>query len=314
MAEVLIEDIISSKVAYNDLHTDYKAEIVALNLLKHHRNIDQVFIKRVGSNERPFSKDIKSIQEEYDELDERNVVIETHREGLYDYLPEGLFYPPSLGDIGIEIEAIRNRIQQQRQVERDARKLFQPFEMESSYVSLNGLQAEGKYTITEESNMLVQAVSELWPLIDLLDKHTAKTFVYLLPFFHSSRGNKGWFEKCMGAFLQVPVKVTFVPNHINDLSDSLVLSQMQLGVSSMLSGSHFDGERNWAIHYGPIPYQRLSDYVPGSKLRKLLQALYDYCLPATVKVEEAFITEKQVSSFSLVDDGNNNLLGYSTFL
>ena len=315
MAEVL--EHISSKVDYNNLQTDYKAEIIALNLLKYHKEFDQVFIKRIGSNDRPFRKDIKSIKEEYDELDEKAAVIETHREGLYDYLPEGIFYPPSLGDIRNGIDDIRNRIQQQREIESNARKLFQPFEMEIYYTELNALLVENQYDITSESDMLVQTISELWPLIHQLDEHTAKIFVYLLPFFHSVRGKKRWFEKCMSAFLQIPVNITFVPNRITDIEDvsgSLVLSQMRLGISSMLSGSHFDGERNWAVHFGPIPYERLTDYIPGSNLRKLLQILYDNCLPATVKVEEDFITERQPSSFSLMDDGNNNLLGYSTFL
>ncbi len=315
MAEVL--ESIRSKVDYNKLQTDYKAEIVALNLLKYNKEVDQVFIKRIGSNDRSFCKDIKTVKEEYDELDQKAAVIETHREGLYDYLPEGLFYLPSLGDIGSDIDDIRNRIQRQREIESSARKLFQPFEMEVYYTELNALLAESQYDIIGEGDMLTQTISELWPLIDLLDAHTAKIFVYLLPFFHSARGNKQWFEKCMSAFLQVPVTVTFVPNQITDIKDisnSLVLSQMHLGVSSMLSGSHVDGERNWVVHYGPIPYERLKDYIPGSNLRKLLQTLYDYCLPATVKVEEEFITEKQSSSFSLTDDGNNNLLGYSTFL
>lgn len=314
MTEVLE---IGNKTEHNHLETDYKAEIIALNLLKYNKEVDHIFIKRVGGNDRSSSKDIKTVKEEYNALDERTVVIEAHREGLYDYLPEGVFYPPSLGDASSDIDDIRKKIQRQRTIESNARKLFQPFEMEACYTELNALLAETQYNIISESDTLTQTMGELWPLIRLLDAHSAKIFVHLLPFFHSARGDKKWFEKCMSAFLQVPVKVTFVPNQITDIADiseSLVLSQMHLGVSSMLSGSHFDGERNWAVHFGPIPYDRLRDYIPGSHIRKLLQTMYGYCLPATVTVEEDFITEKQNTSFYLTDDGNNNLLGYSTFL
>ncbi len=315
MTEVF--ESVSNKIDYNNLQTDYKAEIVALNLMKYHQEVDHIFIKRIGSNDRSFRKDIKRVQEAYGEFDEKIAIIETRREGLYDYLPEGLFYPPSLGDVTSDIPAIKNRIQQQREVESNARKLFQPFEMEAYYTELMALLIETQYDIANESELLTQTIGELWPLINLLDAHTAKIFLYLLPFFHSARGSKKWFEKCMSAFLQIPVKVTFVPNQItdtNDVSDSLVLSKMHLGISSILSGHHLDGERNWAIHYGPIPYKKLADYIPGSNLRKLLQTVYDYCLPATVKVEEDFITEKEYAAFSLTDEGNNNRLGYSTFL
>lgn len=315
MIEIL--ESINNKAAYNHLQTDYKAEIIALNLLKYNKEVDHVMIKRVGGHDRSSSKDIKTVQEEYDEFDEKTVIIETHREGLYDYLPEGLFYPPSLGDVGNDISDIRKKVQRQREVESNARKLFQPFEMEASYTELNALSVENQYDIISEDGILTQTISELWPLINLLDACNAKIFVHLLPFFHAARGDKKWFEKCLSAFLQVPVNVTFVPNQITDIADiseSLVLSQIHLGVNSMLSGSHFDGERNWAVHYGPIPYERLRDYIPGTNLRKLLQIIYDYCLPATVTAEENFVTEKKASSFSLADEGNNNLLGYSTFL
>ena len=37
---------IDSKVLYNNLYTDYKAEVVALNLLKYRKDIDHLFFKR----------------------------------------------------------------------------------------------------------------------------------------------------------------------------------------------------------------------------------------------------------------------------
>jgi hypothetical protein len=45
----------------------------------------------------------------------------------------------------------------------------------------------------------------------MLDKQNAYIFIYILPFFHQIRGDKRWFERCMTAFLQTPVKVTFAP-------------------------------------------------------------------------------------------------------
>jgi len=176
---------------------------------------------------------------------------------------------------------------------------------------------ENNYDISSEGSLLVDVLSDLFPLLKAIERKTARIFVFLLPFFHAIRGNKKWFEKCLKAFLQIPVRIDFLPNRVENIgavSSSLVLSQMRLGQSSLLSGSHLDGERNWGIYYGVIPYESLNHYMLGAPLRQLLQVLYDYCLPVQASVEEFFITERKQDSFTLALEGNLNRLGYSTFL
>jgi len=116
----------------------------------------------------------------------------------------------------------------------------------------------------------------------------------------------------------VPVVVTFSPNIIDEIEkndDSMLLGNSRLGVTYIPSGKHMDGQRNWVVNIGPIPYEDMEKYIPGSPFRKVLQALYDYFLPVTVDVEENFVTEKVEYSFSLEDDERNaSRLGYSTFL
>ena len=142
--------------------------------------------------------------------------------------------------------------------------------------------------------------------------------MHILPFFHQIRGDKKWFERCMTAFLQVPVEVTFSPNVIDGIeknNDSMLLGNSRLGVTYIPSGRHMDGQRNWVVNIGPIPYEDMKKYIPGSPFRNVLQALYDYFLPVTVDIEENFVTEKVEYSFSLMDDERNaSRLGYSTFL
>ncbi|GAB0156985.1 type VI secretion system baseplate subunit TssG [Chryseobacterium sp. Alg-005] len=303
---------------YNKLQTDFKAEAVAVNLLKYHRAVSNIFIERVGINDRAYLKDIKSISSHYMGFDEEVFTIETYREGIYDYLPEGLFHPPSLSTSRKNVESVVREIRKQKKVEEDARKFFRPFELEIFFTEISGLLKEFDFDISSDSDILLETTSELWPLINLLDKQNAYIFIYILPFFHQIRGDKGWFERCLSAFLQVPVKVTFTPNIIEDIEetdDSMLLGNSRLGVTLIPSGRHMDGQRNWVVNIGPIPYENVKQYIPGSPFRKILQALYDYFLPVTVDVEENFITEKKEYSFVLEDGGRNaNRLGYSTFL
>ncbi|AKK74275.1 hypothetical protein OK18_18180 [Chryseobacterium gallinarum] len=303
---------------YNKLQTDFKAEAVAVNLLKYHRAVSNIFIERIGINDRAYLKDIKSISSSYLGFDEEVFTIECYREGIYDYLPEGLFHPPSLGASRKNVDTIVREIRKQKRVEEDARRFFRPFELEVFFTEISALLKESEFDITSNTDSLLETVSELWPLIKMLDKQNAYIFMHILPFFHQIRGSKRWFERCMTAFLQVPVEVSFSPNvidRIEENDDSMLLGNSRLGVTYIPSGKHMDGQRNWVVNIGPIPYEEMKKYIPGSPFRKVLQALYDYFLPVTVDVEENFVTEKQGYSFSLEDDERNaSRLGYSTFL
>lgn len=312
-----IFEVTDNAKKHNTLYSDYRAEVVALNLLKYYDEVDQVFLKRLGNNNRSFNKDVESINSQVHELEELIVSVSSFREGLYDYLPEGLFHPPSLGNHKTRIDEVIARIQKQKKLEMDARNFFQPFELEPYFLELNALAKENEFEIMDSSELFLDTVKELWPLLAALDKDTAKIFVYLLPFFHTVKGNKEWFEKCLMAFLQVPVHITFEPNEVSDIraaSDAISLSNFYLGISVVLSGKHMDGERNWAIHYGPIPYGDIAKYVPSSDLRKLLRILYNHYLPATVEVEEHFVVDKNEHSFLLDKNQETSRLGYSTFL
>lgn len=303
---------------YNKLQTDFKAEAVAVNLLKYHRAVSNIFIERVGVNDRAYLKDIKSISSSYLGFDEEVFTIESYREGIYDYLPEGLFHPPSLGASRKNVDTVVREIRKQKRVEDDARKFFRPFELEVFFTEISALLKESEFDITSSTDSLLDTISELWPMIKMLDKQSAYIFMHILPFFHQIRGDKRWFERCLTAFLQVPVQVTFSPNIIDGIEkndDSMLLGNSRLGVTYIPSGPHMDGQRNWVVNIGPIPYGDMKKYIPGSPFRNVLQSLYDYFLPVTVDVEENFVTEKEEYSFSLEDDERNaSRLGYSTFL
>ncbi len=303
---------------YNKLQTDFKAEAVAVNLLKYHRAVSNIFIDRIGINDRAYLKDIKSITSHYLGFDEEVLSIKTYREGIYDYLPEGIFHPPSLNTSRKNVESVVNEIRKQKRIEEDARKFFMPFELEVFFTEISALLKEYDFDLASETDSLLTVFSELWPVVKMLDKKNAYIFIHILPFFHQIRGDKKWFERCITSFLNVPVEITFTPNiidRIEDEDDSILLGNSRLGVTFIPSGIHMDGERNWVVNIGPIPYSEMKRYIPGNPFRKVLQALYDYCLPVNVDIEENFITEKKEYSFMLEDDErNSNRLGFSTFL
>ncbi|WP_449398038.1 hypothetical protein [Chryseobacterium wanjuense] len=114
-----------------------------------------------GLTDRAYLKDIKSISSNYLGFDEEVFTIETYREGIYDYLPEGLFHPPSLGASRKNVESVVREIRKQKRVEEDARKFFRPFELEIFFTEIGALLKEFDFEISSDTDALLHTVSEL---------------------------------------------------------------------------------------------------------------------------------------------------------
>lgn len=313
------EDIHIAELRYNNLETDFRVEVVVANLMKYQRVNSDFFIKRIGTNDRPNGKDIKSIYTHHYGLDGEAIILESYRESIYDYLPEGFFHPPSLGNYNSHnIESVVNEIRKQKEVEENARKFFQPFEVEIFKTEIAALLKETEFDVADSSDTLLNILSELWPLLVEVDKDVARIFFFILPFLHKVRGKKEWIEKFLSAFLETKVEISFVPNVINHSDDEegfTTLGKARLGISFIPNAEHSDGERNWQINIGPIPDSKIEKYVSGHPFRELLHRFYDYLLPVSVKFFENFITVKTQESFCISSHNKySSRLGYTTFI
>lgn len=308
-----------SNLKYNKLETDFKLEAVAANIVRYYGHDSKVMIRRIGINDRAYLKDIKEISVQHNDLDDETVVLETYRESIYDYLPEAVFHPPSLGFNGRNIDNVVKEIRKQKQVEQSARNFFQPFELEIFYAEVNALLKESEIFDANHYSPLLNIISELWPILKKLDRSSAETFVHILPFLYSIKGDKGWIERFLTYFLGTDVQISFVPNSVDTHQDESVSFQLgsgKLGVTTILSGDHQDGNLNWEIAIGAIDYGEIEKYVDGHPFRKLLQEIYDIFMPVNVLVSEKFVVENREESFTIGKKtaDNTNILGYSTYL
>lgn len=309
-----IESLVERR--YNQLRTDFRVEAVAANILKFYNPDANIIIKRVGSNDRAYLKDIKEISSSYFDLDEENIVIETYREGIYDYLPEGVFHPPSLGASSHNIDSVIIEMRKLKQREANARKFFQPFELEFFYTHINSLLKESEFDAESKTDSMLEFTQEIWPILSRIEPDTAKVLVHILPFLHEVRGNREWIERFLSAFLNVPVEISFVANTIEAQDDAegvTALGNAKLGITWIPTGKHMDGDRNWMINIGPVPNKDVHKFVPKSHYRELLQELYHFFVPVSVKLFENLITVKDENSFILSDSKETSRLGLTTF-
>lgn len=301
---------------YKGEHTDYKAEVIAYAIWKKYSELDGVFLKRLGSNNRSFHKDLKQIKVEFLDVKENIISVESYREGLYDYLPEGLFHPPSFKNSRQTTGEVVEQIRQEKKAEQKIRAFFQPFELEVYFSYLNALDLGASFDGLEQRDQLVHLFEELWPVLRLLDEEKTRILASLLPHLYAYRGKKEWMENCLRTLLQVPVEIHFTPSKLaefDELAQEITLGKAQLGLTTVFAATYFEGTVNWTIEFGPIAYEELHLYVEGSPLRVLLQTLYDYCVPVRMAVLERFITLRKEQAFYL-ENNNNCCLGYSTYL
>ena len=115
-----------------------RAEVVAAELVLNQpegKN-DHIFLNQ-GALKRPFRGEIASISQEQNELLGLDyLVIALNKEGLYDYLPEGLFHQPRKLDSFKSKQQTLEEIKQVRQQEKEARNFFSPFENEFQHLRL----------------------------------------------------------------------------------------------------------------------------------------------------------------------------------
>lgn len=132
MGKIGLSHIESSLASINSLDTDYLAEIIAATLIEEGVSPDNIQITRLGGSRMKVGKDIESVRMEYSPDDEINdcLRIYVNREGLYDVLPEGVFF------LGIDllestdIKKVVNQVRQYRKEEMEIRKFFSVFEDE----------------------------------------------------------------------------------------------------------------------------------------------------------------------------------------
>lgn len=301
----------------NRLHTDYKAEVIGASLLEFYKTADMLFIERVGVSKRARNKDIACTVSRYYDYGSNHYVIKTNREGIYDYLPQGIFHTPTLGGLDKSTEDIVNEIRHQKKQEQDARLFFTPFEAESSYAEMLALLRENCMDNKGGNDDLLEILCELWDVLKALDKGSAKTFIYLLPLLHVARGNKEWFEKCMSAFLGYHVIIKEIAGRVNvgETDVSLFVSNCKLGINTILCGDHYDGYVDWQIEIGPVPEEDMARFIHGSPFSRLLQHVYRYFLPVHIVASQRIISHASETSFTLRSDTDHtNYLGYTTFL
>ena len=248
--------------------------------------------------------------------------IEVHRDGLYDYLPEGLFHQPTT--LARDQREVFEDFDEQARRIRAARRFFQPIEQEF-YLQRLMIEIESrKYQLTEENLRRYEGGEVLrafWGLpAGLLDARQLINLLHLLPVVHRINNDPALVMACMELLLNVPIQLRTIPPLTfpitlapGDEPAPNELCRAELGNFS-LDGDYLDTMPAYELRIGPLTTHQLTDFLAGGRNRKILDLLIGYFLPIETDVVEYLVTTEADQFLVLADDNPTSVLGVASYI
>ncbi|RYG06846.1 MAG: DNA polymerase III subunit epsilon [Chitinophagaceae bacterium] len=189
----------------NGVETDFRAEVLAAEMIENNTAPDRVLIVPLGARNRPHRKDVESIVEEVLDYDNKEYVfIKTPREGLYDQLPEGLFHQ-HIGYVSNKSEQqVLEAIKRHHLEEKAARMFFLPFDVALNDVRVQIALYENQLDKKFHFNQLVNIFSSHWEIFQHLSVLQANVFLQFLPLIHRIRDDWDAIETLFELMFLVP--------------------------------------------------------------------------------------------------------------
>lgn len=309
-----------SNILTDTFDADFKAEVIAAEMIDNNVPAEQIMILMLGSRKRSFRKDVDSVTEEISDYNNKEyTLITTHKEGIYDMLPQGLFHSPTLPKNATSQKEIIDNIKKHRIEESNARRLFLPFEAAINHLRIQMALFESRLDKGAHHNDLVNLFKNHWEIFKYLDTAQSDVFLQVLPLIHDIRDDYESAATIFELLLSVPVKITGrLQGQLKSAQPVFSsLNDTQLGINFTTGNAAYDGgEDEIVVAVGPINNEQLKKFIPGAKKSKILEMLCDYLLPVHVDISidfELYDTEK---TMRLADKENsfNATLGLSTFI
>ena len=301
---------------------DLRLEVVLADLIACGYRFDDFIIQPVSLFARRYRRDIGTVSEEQaEEWISPRTVVEVHREGLYDALPQQLFHQPGSPTPQDGVRAMVEEIQMQRRREKATRRFFLPFEQEFYRMRVLLEQEERRYMANLSAQWYNEVMSRFWELDGQLPPRQVTTLLYLLPLAHRIVGDMRYTQYCFESVLEVPVRLRNAPPlqfsaeavQASEDSGGFALGKGELGRDFVLSGAYYETIPALEISLESLTTAELEVFLaPNTWQARVLGLLCRYFLPFEADVILRYEMAPGNQSFVLSDEGETAVLGYTT--
>lgn len=302
-----------------EMYPYYKADVFAACLIEAGVGAEQIIVSRKNGLGQGILYDVEKVSMKYPYLYADNPLlnVESGRPGIYDALPENLFYAADRSYQEKDKNQILQRMKTNRKAERDIRRFFQLFEVESDafrcYIQTEEMKYDKKHTYDE----FVSAFAQYWEILLLMERHEALRFLKIAPRIASIRGNYREAAAAVAFIMNVRVDFEPVVAPAGGLREEFApaLSEMKLGENSVLSMGHENElETVVRITVSELEPDVCTDFFEGKDREKVLRYLAELFLETNTPVQIAINPAAEGRECFMGVPGKEAYLGVNTYL
>jgi len=304
---------------------DLRLEVILAELLTQGYVLDDFLVRPVGLFARRYRRDLGAVYEESFERRHHAVVrtvLEVHREGLYDALPQQVFHQPGTGaGPGASITAMVEDSRAQRRKEKATRRFFAPFEQEFFRFRVSIEQEEERYFTSLAAHWYNEVLARFWGLAEAGLPPTALTnLLYLLPLAHSIVGDLPRTQHCFESVLSQPVRLRVLPPQRHPLPaapaeaapTSGTLGHLALGHDLVLGGEYQETLPALEISVLGLTVPALEAYLVSGWPARALALLCEYFIAFETDVVLRYEMATEEPAFVLGEGDAAPVLGFTT--
>ena len=306
---------------------DLRLEVILAELLECGYSFDDFLVQPVGLFARRYRRDVGIVRDEEFERARRPVVrtvLEVHREGLYDALPQQVFHQPgNATDAPPGVRGMVENIRTQRRKEQDTRRFFLPFEQEFFRCRVRIEQEERRYFTNLSARWYNEAMARFWGIADAgLPAGPLTNLLYLLPLAHGIVGDLPRTRLCFESVLghTVVLRVVAPLHYVLPTTGTgqpvtgmdATLGNLALGRDLVLDGEYRETLPALEILLQGLSVPELAAYLNGEWPAKALALLCDYLVSFETDVAVHYEMALAEPSFRLGEGEGAAVLGYTT--
>ncbi len=300
----------------NDVPADIRAEVLLAQCMEGGLLQKQFTAQADGFFYRSYVNDLYKTNYK-DQTDYQDyIAVHLSRPGLYDALPEGLFFQAEQSskrakDAGEMAEECRIN----KKKENEIRKFFAPFEHEFFLQTLKNEAIENNLLQGLRSGWLKEYFIDFWKLPPDIPASAALILVMFLPYVHRIAGDITATAGVLQKIINEPVSINLAyANNTEANTTYNVLGNFTLG-SQLTCGQSFVEQYPLAtVTIGPLQKTKAYQYVAEGNYFALLRTFYNYFIPANAEVTTTVLLKNDAEKLILNQNEEAPLLGISSVI
>jgi len=285
---------------------DLRAEVLT-GLLQSKAINSTVFIKKLGSFKRNYSKDVEEIQKE----SENTFFVKVNREGFYDMLPEDLFHFEEPQKKELDFPA---KTKKKREQESSARKFFAPFENQFFEIQTT-LELIERQTFESAINEdLMHTFFEKQEVFEMLSPIQKAKLNFFFPLAHKFRGKVDFIEFMFCSIFQKEITCSTKRKQTNAYFEYFsFIGEAVLGVNSIVDNYLTESTEICQINIHNLKHEEVLEFMPGEINHSLILHILRFFVVEQMEIE-IFVNFAPLQDYTVLGNEDPSFIGYNTVL